>query len=174
MLSAILYQSQTGSCERYARMLSAALHLPLYPADQCPARQDGEVLFVTWVMAGKAVGLKKLQKRFRLGGLVQVGMSPVYPGMADKARAANGLDSSLPVFCRQGGFHMNRLPLPQQLAMRAMNKTIAGKLSKKSALDEAEKALYGMARTGDGEPPVWDVSDIAAYYTVPGGGLKQP
>lgn len=173
MISAIVYHSQTGSCERYAKMLSAALHLPLFSDKSFPGRSDGEVIFVTWALAGKAAGLKKLREKCRLAALVQVGMSPVYPGAADKVRAANGLGSDVKVFVRQGAFHMSRLPLPFRLIMKLKCKEIAGKLAKKDRLNEAEQALYKMAVSGEGEPPVWTVSDIVEVLRVPGGGLSQ-
>lgn len=173
MISAIVYHSQTGSCERYAKMLSAALHLPLFSDKSFPGRTDGEVIFVSWALAGKASGLKKMQEKCRLAALVLVGMSPVYPGAADRAREANGLGSDVKVFVRQGAFHMQKLPLPFRLIMKLKCREIAGRLKKKDRLNEAERALYKMATTGEGEPPVWTVSDIVEALRVPGGGLSQ-
>ena len=173
MVSAIIYNSQTGSCKRYAQNLSAALHLPVYPQSACPARPGAEVIFVSWALAGKAVGLKHILADYDLAGLVQVGMSPVYPGSEAAVRKANSLGAGIKVFCRQGAFHMDKLPLPFKLIMKLKCREIAGKLAKKAQLSEAEQALYRMASTGEGEPPTWDVADIASAFRVPGGGLVQ-
>ena len=62
MITAIVYNSETGSCERYARELSRALHIPCEPLHKNHVRSDGKVIYVSWVMAGKVVGLDKAKE----------------------------------------------------------------------------------------------------------------
>ena len=174
MASSIVYRSKTGSCKRYAELLSAALHLPAYPDGKAPLRSGGEVIYVSWALAGKAVGLKKALKNYDLAGVVLVGMSPVYPDSVEKARAANGLGDWMPFFVLQGGFDMARLSGPMKLIMKVKCREIAAGLErKKDQLSPAEQALYTMAATGRGEPPVWDASEIVRHYLPDGGGLHQ-
>ena len=174
MVASIVYHSKTGSCERYAKELSRALHLPAYELGKAPTRADGQVIYIGWAMAGKLVGLKKAMQQYDVAGAVLVGMSPVYPGSVENAKNANGLSPSFPLFVRQGGFHMNRLSGPMKLIMKLKCREIATRLApKKGSFTPAEQALYTMATTGEGEPPAWDVSDIALFFNPDGGGLHQ-
>ena len=75
MISAILYKSATGSCERYAHIMSRKLALPSYPVDACPLPKGMEVIFIGWLMNGKVQGLAKAQKNYAVKAVVPVGMS---------------------------------------------------------------------------------------------------
>ena len=101
-------------------------------------------------------------------------MNPRLRVLMQNAKAANGLSPSFPLFVRQGAFHMSRLPAPMRFVMKLKCREIAARLErKKPNLSPAEQALYTMVTTGEGEPPTWDVSDIARAFTPDGGGLHQ-
>lgn len=175
MVSAIVYHSQTGSCKKYAHLLSAALHVPAYPDGKAPVRSDRKVIYIGWAFAGKVAGYQKAAQKFSIAAVVLVGMSPVFPDSAAKGREANGIPDDVGFYCLQGGFDSSKLPLPLRLIMKLKCKEIAARLEqKKGELSEPEKALYQMVTTGKGEPPLWDVSRIAADFLPDGGGLKQP
>ena len=61
MLTAIIYNTGTGSCERYARELSRQLHLPCEPLHKHHVRTDGKVIY-----QGKS-GLNAVRNRAGLG-----------------------------------------------------------------------------------------------------------
>jgi hypothetical protein len=166
MIQAIVYNSRTGSCRRYAEELSKALELPVYSLDQLPAALDGEVIFVSWLMAGSITGYAKLIKKASVAAVCAVGMAPVLENSVQQGRQKNRIPGSVAYFCLQGGFHMDKLPLGMQLVMRAVCKDIARKLEvkmKTAALNEQEQATYTMATQGAGEPASWDVSEIVAW-----------
>lgn len=160
MFNAIIYNSCTGSCKRYAEMLSAQLHIPAYPLGKEPTRPGSNVIFVGWVFAGKVAGYKKAAKKFDVGAVVSVGMSPVGSKSEALARKNNSFGYGMKVFCRQGAFNINKLPLPLKLIMQVKNKEIAARFEGRTDLSPAEKATYTMASTGVGEPPCWCVDDI--------------
>ena len=156
MISAILYKSETGSCEYYAHEMSRKLALPSYPVDRCPLPKGMEVIFIGWLMNGKVQGLSKAMKNYDVKAVVQVGMSPPTAEAAAVCREKNGLGSSLPVFTAQGGFHMKKLSFPMQIIMKKVNPGIVKRLEAKEQLNEAEQATLAMASTGDGDPASWD------------------
>ena len=67
------------------------------------------------------------------------------------------------VFSRQGGFYMDKLPLPFRLIMKVKNKEIAERVRKKPSQDARDQALLNMALTGNGDPASWEVEDIVAW-----------
>ncbi len=156
MISAILYKSATGSCERYAHVMSRKLALPSYPVDRCPLPKGMEVIYIGWLMNGKVQGLDKAMKAYEVKAVVQVGMSGPTAGAEESCRRKNGLDSGMPVFTVQGGFHMNRLSLPMQFIMKKVNPGIVKRLERKGELSAAEQATLVMAAGGEGEPATWD------------------
>ncbi len=159
MISAVVYSSCTGSCKRYAETAAAALHVPAYEVGKCPALSGREVVFVGWLMAGHLQGYKAVAAKADVKTVVQVGMAPVTADSENGCREKNGISPDTKVFCLQGAFHLNALPLPMRAAMVLMNKSIAKRLHAKAAqgpLNEQEQATLHMAETGDGDPASWD------------------
>lgn len=163
MYSAVVYNSTTGSCKRYAQMISAKMSIPALDLKNAYVRDGGKIIFVGWLFAGKITGLEKAMKKFNVGAVVQVGMGPVSEKSESIAREKNGINPEIPVFCKQGAFDIKKLPLHFRLIMKIKNKEIADRLNKKGNLNEQEKATLKMAETGKGEPAFWDVSDIIEW-----------
>ncbi len=162
MISAIIYNSLTGSCEKYANLLSAALHVPAKPLGDF-VRPDGQVLYIGWTFAGEIMGYKKAAAKYDVAAAVQVGMSGGSEKDAEFARKKNGIPACVKVFSRQGGFYMDKLPLPFRLIMKVKNKEIAERVRKKPSQDARDQALLNMALTGNGDPASWEVEDIVAW-----------
>ena len=69
MFSAIVYKSTTGSCKRYAELLSARLHIPAFPLGKEYIPADTKIIFVGWLFAGKIMGYEKAAKKFDINKL---------------------------------------------------------------------------------------------------------
>ena len=154
MISAIIYTSTSGSCERYAREMSRKLAIPCYDAKNCGLPKGMEVVYIGWLMNGQVTGLAKCMKDYDVKAVVQVGMSPALS--EDVCRAKNSLGSDVKVFSLQGRFDMDKLSLPFKGIMKVVNKGIVERLETKGDLNDAEKATLQMAKTGKGEPATWD------------------
>ncbi len=176
MIRAVIYKSATGSCERYARVMSRMLAIPAYPADRCPLPKGIEVVYVGWIMGGRVSGLDKALKNYKVCGVVQVGMSPPGAALGETCWKNHSLASDIPVFTLQGGFDMSKLSAPLRLIMKKINRGIVARLEAKDALSDAEKATLEMARNGKGEPATWDgileVVDWAVALTEPPEVIK--
>lgn len=162
MVSAVVYNSLTGSCEKIAQEISRAVHVPAKPTGEY-VRPEGQIIYVGWTFAGKVVGLGKAMKKYNVAAVVQVGMGAVSDESAAFTREKNQIPQGVAVFCMQGGFNINKLPLPFKLIMKMKNKDIVARLQKKASLNEQELALLTMASTGVGQPANWDVSQIVAW-----------
>ena len=77
MIPGIVYTSNSGYTAQYARLLGAALDLPVtdakWGADPHPGRA---VIYLGWLMAGKAQGYAKAAKEFDIRAVCTVGMGP--------------------------------------------------------------------------------------------------
>lgn len=166
MISAIVYNSCTGSCKKYAELLSARIHAPAMPLESAYVRDGGKVIYVSWIFAGKVCGLAKAARKFSIAAVVQVGMGAVTEQSESFCRQTNHIPRGAEVFCRQGGFNLNKLPLPFKLIMKLKCKEIAARLESKGQLNEQERATLTMASTGVGGPANWDVDDIVFWATA--------
>ena len=163
MFSAIVYKSTTGSCKRYAELLSARLHIPAFPLGKEYIPADTKIIFVGWLFPGKIMGYEKAEKKYDIGAVVQVGMSPASAESEEIGRKKNAISPDVPLFTRQGGFNINKLPPHFRFMMKIKNKEIAARFEGKTDLTDAQKATYKMASTGIGEPPCWCVDDIVKW-----------
>ncbi|MCI7136068.1 MAG: hypothetical protein SPI09_09505 [Candidatus Limivicinus sp.] len=163
MLSAIVYHSLTGSCKKYAELLSAALHIPAFPLGKEHVKEGGKIIFIGWAFAGTIKGYRKAAEKYDVAAAVLVGMGAVSEGSAGFVREKNGIPASVQVFCLQGAFDLNKLPLPFKLIMKIKCKDIVSRLEAKGTLNEQEKALYTMASTGSGQPASWNVDEIVRW-----------
>ena len=75
-MNAIIYTTNTGSTERYARLLAQETGLPAYSSAQAkkavPA--NGEVIYLGWIMAGSVKGYAAAAKRYQVRAVCSVGM----------------------------------------------------------------------------------------------------
>ena len=71
----IVYKSNTGYTEQYAKLLGDALDMPSYSLDNVPkCHRGGEVIFLGWLFAGNIVGYKKAAKLYKVRCACGVGM----------------------------------------------------------------------------------------------------
>lgn len=166
MVNAIVYSSCTGSCKKYAQLISDATNLPAYSLKEFKQQKNKRpIAYVGWLFGGMIVGLNKARRSGRVEAVCQVGMGPDMPALEGIARQKNRLnDKTVPVFYLQGSFNLNKLPLPMKLIMKKKTQEIAAGLEMKGTLSTQEQATYNMAKNGFGEPAEWDISKFVAWY----------
>lgn len=163
MFTAVVYNSCTGSCKKYAELIAEQLGINAVEFGKAKGLGDGKVVYVGWLFAGKIMGLDKAFDMYDIGAVCQVGMGAVNEESEKIGREKNGMKPEMPLFCLQGGFDLKKLPLHYRLMMTLMNKNIAKRLNEKGELNEQEKATLKMAETGCGEPASWCVDDVVAW-----------
>ena len=166
MINAIVYNSCTGSCKKYAQLMSEATGLPAYSLKEYRRlKSRRSIAYVGWLFGGIVVGLNKARLHGGVKAVCQVGMGPETPALEGIARKKNFLPfKKVPVFYFQGAFNLSKLPLPLKLIMKKKTKEIAAGLALKSSRSAQEQATYDMAKNGVGEPAAWDVSKFVSWY----------
>ena len=109
-IEAIVYTSNTGNTEQYARMLAARTGLPVYSTkDAETALSPGaSVIFMGWIRASVIVGYREAAARYAITCVLAVGMGET-GGQLPELRKKNGLAESLPLFTMQGGLFPSKL-----------------------------------------------------------------
>ncbi len=150
-IKAIVYTSNTGHTEQYARLLGKKTSLPVYSLQdalkQFPSKT--EVIYLGWLMAGGVKDYPKAVKHFAVKALGCIGMSKSENQIAEvKIRYALGDDVFL--FYLQGGFEFEKLHGLYKFMMLTMKCILEKKLSKKeNKTPEDEEALSLLSKGGN-------------------------
>ena len=161
----IVYSSNTGFTEQYAKLLGRALDMPSYKLGNVPACHKGaEAIYLGWLFAGKIVGYRKCAKKYNISCAVGVGMSPPSPELAEGLRATEKIPAGTPVFYLQGGFDITKLKGPMKLVMKVKCKEIAARLNAKGELTQAERATLEMTQGAASAVDGANLSEIIALY----------
>ena len=135
--NAIVYTSNTGLTESYAKILAEKTGLPLYRIEEAKdALVAGErVIYLGWLMAGTIVSYKKARKRYELSAVCGVGLGDT--GAQDEnARKMNKIPSDIPVFTLQGGMDHAKLTGIYKSMIDVLTKVM---IKKKNNTEDEEK-----------------------------------
>lgn len=109
IMKAIVYESNTGFTERYAKILSEKTGVPAYPLAEAKKQvaKGEEIVFLGWVFANKIQGLEKAKKLWNVAAAGAVGMNPRSDENTKIVREANKLE--IPLFYMWGGLDNSKL-----------------------------------------------------------------
>ena len=160
----IVYTSNTGYTEKYAKLLGEQLGLPAFSAEQADSLQEGtEILYLGWLMAGVVKGYKKAAQRFSVAAVCGVGMGPAGSQDSD-VRKNNAIPQEVPVFTLQGGFDRTKLHGIYRFMMGVMIKVMGSSLRKKENRTPEEDAMLEMVTNGGDFVDVRQLDGVIAWY----------
>lgn len=109
IMKAIVYESNTGFTERYAKILSEKTGVPAYSLSQAKKQVEKgeEIVFLGWVFANKISGFDKARKRWNVAAVGAVGMNPCSDQNTQIVRDAN--KPECPLFYMWGGLDNSKL-----------------------------------------------------------------
>lgn len=134
----IIYSTNTGSTERYAKMLSEKLSCPMVSISKAgDTAKDEEVIFMSWVMSGTLQDYQKAKEMFGdIRAVCAVGMFSTEEKLSE-LKEKNGISEEL--FFLQGAFDMKKLTGMYKMLMGMAMKMIKAKL--KESADPKAKEL---------------------------------
>lgn len=119
----IVYTSNTGFTENYAKLLGRRLSLPVYSFSEAENRlkKGSEILYLGWLCASRIKGYKRAAKRYQIVAVCGVGMCDTGT-MTEEVRKATSIPGNVPLFTLQGGLCRAKL--------RGINRLMIGMLEK--------------------------------------------
>ena len=160
----IVYTSNTGYTEKYAKLLGEQLGLPAFSAEQADSLPEWtEILYLGWLMAGVVKGDKKAAQRFSVAAVCGVGMGPAGSQDSD-VRKNNAIPQEVPVFTLQGGFDRTKLHGIYLFMMGVMIKVMGSSLRKKENRTPEEDAMLEMVTNGGDFVDVRQLDGVIAWY----------
>ena len=145
MIEAIIYSSNTGNTEKYAKMLSERINIPAYSLDQAKKmlQRRTEVIYLGWLMAGKIKDLSRARRRYRVIAVGAVGLGATGT-LAEGLRRSNKLGNEIALFELQGGMDHAKL----KGIYKTMIETLIKMLSRKMDRTPDEDAMLEMIKAG--------------------------
>ncbi len=145
--TAIVFSSNTGFTERYAKMFAEKTGLPFYSfadAKQKPAKGTS-VIYFGWIMAGTVVDYKKAAKIYDIAAVCGVSLAPTGV-LEDNVRRNCRIPENIPVFTVQGGMDHGKLRGGYGFGIKMLIKIMS---VKKNRTEEDDAMLELLIKGGD-------------------------
>ena len=164
-MNAIIYTTNTGSTERYAKLLAQKTGLPVYSLAEAKKRvfAGAEVIYLGWIMAGSVTGYAEAAKRYRVRAVCGVGMGRTGT-QTDSVRKKTGVPPEIPLFTLQGNFDVKKLHGIYRFMMEIMVKTAGKSLAAKKDRTPEENDMLDMMRCGGERVKAENLSAILDWH----------
>ena len=166
-MNAIIYTTNTGSTERYAKLLAQETGLPAYSlADAKDAVSEGaEVIYLGWISAGAVKGYAKAAKRYHIRAVCGVGMGQTGT-QTDSVRKKSAISADIPLFTLQGNFDVKKLHGVYRLMMEIMVKTAGKGLAEKKDRTPDEDDMLDMMLHGGERVKEENLGAVLDWYSA--------
>jgi len=146
-MKAIVYTSNTGFTEKYARLLGEKTGLPVIELAQAQKQlpKGTPILYLGWLIAGSVKGYKSAARRWQICAVGGVGLCDT-GALLEEVRRSIRLPRQIPLFTLQGGMAHDRL----HGIYRSMIDTLTKVLSLQKSPDEGTRRMLELLRS-DGD-----------------------
>lgn len=161
MIKAIVYTSNTGHTEIYAKMLGEKTGLPVYHADDAKKslKKGTEIIYMGWLFASNIKGYAKAAKCYRVRCVCGVGLGDT--GAQDEAaRKAAKVPDAIPVFTLQGGMDYCRLTGINKFMIDMLTKMLTNNANR----TEDETKMLELIKTGGNYVDEAHLSEVLAWF----------
>ena len=164
-MNAIVYTTNTGSAERYARLLAERTGLPACSLTEAKkaVSAGAEVIYLGWIMAGSVKGYAEAAKRFRVRAVCGVGMGQTGT-QTESVRKKSAIPANIPLFTLQGNFDVKKLHGIYRFMMEIMVKTFSKSLAAKKDRTPEENDMLDMMRCGGERVKAENLSTVLEWY----------
>ena len=166
-MNAIIYTTNTGSTERYARLLAQKTGLPVYSLAEAKKRvfAGAEAIYLGWIMAGSVKGYAEAAKHYQVRAVCGVGMGQAGT-QTDSVRKKSAIPAGIPLFTLQGNFDVKKLHGVYRLMMEIMVKTAGKGLAEKSDRTPEEDDMLDMMLHGGERVKAENLSAVFDWYNT--------
>ena len=148
-MDAIIYTTNTGSTEHYAKLLAHETGLPVYSLAEAKKAvfAGAEVIYLGWIMAGSVKGYAAAAGRYKVRAVCGIGMGQTGT-QRDSVREKAAVPANIPVFTLQGNFDVKKLHGIYRPMMELMVKTAGKSLAAKEDRTPEEDDMLDMMLHG--------------------------
>jgi len=129
MINSIVYKSNTGFTEKYAKMLSEEINVPVYSLDNInKLDKNKKIIFMGSVFANNINGYKKAITKFNIKAVIAVGMAEPSKENDKQLKETNKIESDF--FYLQGGLDKDKLKGFKKIIINLIGKSLEKKPEK--------------------------------------------
>lgn len=163
-MTAIVYTSNTGYTEQYAKMLAEKTNLPIYSLEQASEKlkPTDEIIYFGWLMAGAVVNYKVAAKHFKIKAVCAVGLCETGT-IAEKVRKTNSIPESAALFTLQGGYSPKKLKGMHKFIMSLVTKALIKKIEKINSPRESDIEMKNALINGGSFVKEENLAEIEAF-----------
>lgn len=138
----IVYLSNTGFTQEYARMLAGAEKVKCYTLAEAQDQleQGAQVFYMGPLMAGHIKGVDQAVKSFAVKGVCGVGMTPPGAIPPESLAKANYVPNGAPIFYLQGGWAPRKVGWLKRRMVGMATKSMRESLQAKGSRTPEEEA----------------------------------
>ncbi len=127
-IDAIVFTSNTGYTEQYAKMLAAKAGLPFYTLESAKKSlpKGSRIIYLGWLMASMVKGYKKAAGMYDIKAVCGVCLGDT-GSQIEAVRNNNSINSDVPVFTVQGGYDADKIKGVYKFMMKALTQALSGK-----------------------------------------------
>lgn len=172
-MRAIVYTSNTGSTEKYAKMLSHQIVVPAYSVKEAEKmiKPGAEIIYLGWIMAGKIKGYAQAARKYRIQVVCGVGMGQTGTQLTE-VRTKNRIPQRIPLFTLQGTFDIKKLHGVYKMMMNVMVKTAGKALADKTDRTPEDDDMLDMMLNGSERVKAENLRYIIDWYDTAERGVK--
>ena len=166
-MDTMIYTTNTGSTERYAKLLAQETGLPAYSFTEAKkvVPNGAEIIYLGWIEAGSVKGFANAAKCYHIRAVCAVGMGQTGT-QTDNTRKKSAISADIPLFTLQGNFNVKKLHGVYRPMMEIMVKTAGKRLAAKKDRTPEEDDMLSMMLHGRERVKQENLSAILNWYNA--------
>ena len=164
-MKVIVYTTNTGSTEEYAKLLAQETGLPAYSLTEAKkvVPSGTEIIYLGWITAGSVKGFANAAKHYRVCAVCAVGIGQT-GAQTESVRKKAAVPAAIPLFTLQGNFNVKKLHGVYRLMMEIMVKAAGKSLAAKKDRTPAEDDMLNMMLHGGERVKAENLSAVLNWY----------
>ncbi|MDY3707170.1 MAG: flavodoxin domain-containing protein [Treponema berlinense] len=164
-MEAIIYTTNTGSAEQYAKMLAEQTGLPVFSMEEAKSEveEGSEIIYLGWIMAAQVKGYKTAAKKYKIRAVCAVGMEKTGT-RTEQIRKKTFVPAEVPLFTLQGNFNVKKLHGFYRLMMSMMVKMVTKQLVAKTDRTQRENEMLEIMLQGGENVRKENLAEVLDWY----------
>ena len=164
-MEAIIYTTNTGSAEQYAKMLAEQTGLSVFSMEEAKSEveEGSEIIYLGWIMAAQGKGYKTAAKKYKIRAVCAVGMEKTGT-RTEEIRKKTFVPAEVPLFTLQGNFNVKKLHGFYRLMMSMMVKMVTKQLVAKTDRTQRENEMLEIMLQGGENVRKENLAEVLDWY----------
>lgn len=164
-MEAIIYTTNTGSAEQYAKMLAEQTGLSVFSMEEAKSEveEGSEIIYLGWIMAAQVKGYKTAAKKYKIRAVCAVGMEKTGT-CTEEIRKKTFVPAEVPLFTLQGNFNVKKLHGFYRLMMSMMIKMVTKQLVAKTDRTQRENEMLEIMLQGGENVRKENLAEVLDWY----------